>query len=101
MSIKTYEFHKKKIDSHISSIVKEILLMFILRTEVTFGKTEVSFSTVIVVFWFGINRSDFSKTEVTFGRQECLLMHRSDFFLSRKNRSVFFDDFFTQKCLFP
>ena len=48
-----------------------------------------------------MKRSDFLQTEVTFGRQKCLLMYRSDFFLSRKNRSVFFDDFLTQKCLFP
>ena len=47
------------------------------------------------------NKSDFLETEVTFGRQKCLLIYRSDFFLFRKNRSVLSDDFFTQKCLFP
>ena len=41
--------------------------MFILRTEVTFGKTEVSFLKVI--FGFGMTRVDFLLTEVTFGRQ--------------------------------
>ena len=86
MSNKSCEFDKKKIDSHISSFVRGTLPLFNLRTEVAFGKTEVPFSTVTVVFGFGINRSDILQTEVTFGRQRCLLMYRSDFFYLGKTK---------------